>query len=481
MARNRAFELRVALDPGDSRPLLDVTDQVRRALDDRWTVLAVAAGSRDLVAVGPSYAPVGTATYAEDAFAAARVLRSSGQFALVEADVPVPWTPDPVAKTAEWTTCTSDSDDPGWARATIRWQQALDSMDPSVRGGVGVSVGHPDSGYTLHPQIGADTFDLVRDRDVIDDDDDALDNLTPNPFWPLPNPGHGTSTASVIAGRPDPSGIAGVAPAASVVPVRATESVVQLFDSDVAAAVSHARRNHCQVVSMSLGGKGFFGLRREIDRAVAAGMIVMAAAGNVVRYVTAPASYDSCIAVAATGPGDVPWAGSSRGAAVDVSMPGHCVWVAGYSGTDPVVGQSNGTSYSVAHLAGAAALWVAHHAHAALVARYGAANVQGAFLATLRQPGVCVVPAGWDQRWGIGRVDVAALLAADLPDVEQAEVTRAAGASAEPGETLAATLGLEPTAAKSVLAPGVDEGELIYRAMTDPSFAASLSSRVDSG
>ena len=33
-------------------------------------------------------------------------------------------------------------------------------------------------------------------------------------------------------------------------------------------------------------------------------MIVMAAAGNYVRTVTAPASYDNCLAVAATGPGD---------------------------------------------------------------------------------------------------------------------------------------------------------------------------------
>jgi hypothetical protein len=34
---------------------------------------------------------------------------------------------------------------------------------------------------------------------------------------------------------------------------------------------------------MSLGGKGFFGLKGEIQRAVDAGMIVMAAAGNYVR------------------------------------------------------------------------------------------------------------------------------------------------------------------------------------------------------
>jgi ferritin-like metal-binding protein YciE len=49
--------------------------------------------------------------------------------------------------------------------------------------------------------------------------------------------------------------------------------VVQVFDSDVAKAVAHARQVGCHVVSMSLGGKGFFGLKGEIQRAVDAGMI----------------------------------------------------------------------------------------------------------------------------------------------------------------------------------------------------------------
>ena len=44
------------------------------------------------------------------------------------------------------------------------------------------------------------------------------------------------------------------------------------------------------------GGTGFFGLREAIQEAVDAGMIVMAAAGNQVGVVTAPASYDNCIA-----------------------------------------------------------------------------------------------------------------------------------------------------------------------------------------
>jgi len=465
LSTQRAHEHRVAVDPGVV-PAGRVAERVRDVLGGSWSVRAVAPGSPELLAVAPSEHPVGSAEYAEASFAAARRLRAEAGLAEVEADVPIPWREEAAALPDSWLRCTASSASPGWARDLLGWQTALEAMDPDVRGGVGVSVGHPDSGYTLHPSVGADTFDLLRDRDVIDGDDDALDDLRPNPFWPLPNPGHGTSTASVIAGRRDPaSGIAGVAPAATVVPVRATESVVQLFDSDVAAAVRHARQVGCHVVSMSLGGKGFFGLRREVERAVASGMVVMAAAGNAVGFVTAPASYDSCLAVAATGPDDVPWPGSSRGEAVDVSMPGHCVWVAGYLGTDPVVGRTHGTSYAVAHLAGAAALWLAHHGHEALAARYGVGRVQAAFLATLLSPGVCAVPGGWDDRWGAGRVDLAALLDAGLPEPSVVARTRPRGASPRPGDQLAATLGRGPGEAAIPLDGRVHESELVYRAM----------------
>src|SRR3712207_5341689 len=132
-------------------------------------------------------------------------------------------------------------------------------------------VGHPDTGFTLHPGLGQAALELTRDRDVLEDDDDALDPLIPpdQSPWPIPSPGHGTQTGSVIAGRgTEQSGVVGVAPKALLVPIRAVESVVQLFDSDVARAVDHARTAGCHIVSMSLGGKGFFGLREAIQQAV---------------------------------------------------------------------------------------------------------------------------------------------------------------------------------------------------------------------
>ena len=62
--------------------------------------------------------------------------------------------------------------------------------------------------------------------------------------------------SSVIVGQGTPTeGIVGLAGGARLVPIRATESVVQVFDSDVAKAVAHARHVGCHVVSVALAAR----------------------------------------------------------------------------------------------------------------------------------------------------------------------------------------------------------------------------------
>lgn len=492
MAVDRAHQLRIVVQPESGATVVSVRAVAHEVLGDGWQARRLTRGSQLVVLTGASSATVGTDQHARESHEAALALIRHGRFRRTEADVPVPAFEPPDAVGAFGSAqCGDDSARLDWVHRTVKWHEAMSHMAAATRGGVGIRIGHPDSGYTLHPNLGADALDLTLDRDVIDNDDDALDDLDPNPLWPMPNPGHGTSTGSVIVGRgSEAAGIVGLAPAAKLVPIRATESVVQLFDSDVAEAVAHARRVGCHIVSMSLGGKGFFGLEEEIQRAVDGGMIVMAAAGNHVRLVTAPASFANCLAVAATGPGDVRWDGSSRGAAVDVAMPGSCVHNASFNDAkQPVVSRGNGTSYSVAHLAGAAALWLAHHGRDQLITRYGAKNVQAAFLAVLRWPGVCVVPADWDDDWGIGRVDLLKLLQAPLPPANELDGVAAFGATkVDAVERIAAIVGVEPVLVRTRLAAllGADtpqelatllaehEGELVYLAMVDDTFAGSL-------
>lgn len=316
------------------------------------------------------------------------------------------------------------SDRPTWAIEAVRASEAW-NLTPEPGGanrGDGVLVGHIDTGYTDHPEL-AETWSFELDADIIDGDDDARDPLQRRWYMPLDSPGHGTHTAGVIA-SPESEVIVGAAPAATVVPIRAVRSVVQVLDSNVARAVYAAHRSGCQVITLSLGGVGFFGLRAAVQAAAAGGAIVMGAAGNQVGVVVAPAAYPECIAVAATNVEDRPWVGSSRGSMVDVSAPGESVWVAAVdSSSSPPRFHHNrhhGTSFAVATLAGVAALWIAHHGYDRIVERVGLANVQAAFLAALRAHGHRVPPGwtenGWERAFGVGVVDAHALLQAPLPD-----------------------------------------------------------------
>ena len=246
------------------------------------------------------------------------------------------------------------------------------SMPPRPGGrarGAGIRVGHPDTGWTAHPEV-EPALDKRAGFDFVDDDSDARDPLGSSFF--LRQPGHGTRTGSVIAARfpgglPAGAGttddIAGVAPDATIVPIRAIRSVVIFYNSDVVRAIDHAVAAGCHVISMSLGGVGGSELRRAVDRAVAADVIVCAAAGNCVGWVVEPASFPGCIAVGGTNPDLHPWKGSSAGAKVEVSAPGTQVWAArpDARGAAPLTARGQGTSFAVASVAGAAALWLAHH------------------------------------------------------------------------------------------------------------------------
>jgi hypothetical protein len=291
----------------------------------------------------------------------------------------------------------------------------------SLTRGERVVVGHPDTGYTIHNELTADVLDLTRDRDVIDGDDEARDPLErgTGPEWLFP--GHGTRTASVIAGRENGL-LVGVAPAATIVPIRTIRTVIRVFAGDVAKAIDYARSIGVHVISMSFGGLPFAGVHAALRRAVNDGIIVLAAAGQYAPFhvVVWPAAYPECLAVAATNARDLAWKHSSHGHEVVISAPGESVWAPTVvDGEVDEVSHGYGTSFSVAHAAGAAALWVAHHGHANLVAQYGGPRVQEAFRHLLGTRGFRR-PDRWDtSQMGAGILDVEALVSAELPLPEE--------------------------------------------------------------
>ena len=185
--------------------------------------------------------------------------------------------------------------------------------------------------------------------------------------------------------------------------------------------------------------------------------------------------------MAATNIQDKPWVGSSHGPKVDVSAPGESVHAArvkkGLNGPEFWVDRSSGTSYAVAQTAGVAALWLAHHGRANLIAQYGKANLQAVFADLVRT--TARRPAGWgNNQYGAGIVNADALLAQALPAV--VPPLAAAGGSLTTAERLAPYMPDESSdtaaAALDALLPGPSAdrdlyaGELAYYLSQDLKF-----------
>lgn len=311
---------------------------------------------------------------------------------------------------------------PEWSLELCRVKQAWALAPPTPAGrsrGEGIVIGHPDTGYTRHAEIWdvtprvrvADSYDFVLRRP------DGVDLLEPG------NPGHGTTTASVImssTGGPGSTFVSGIAPAATIVPLRVTPRVVLLGFDRLAEAIRYATDRGCHVISMSLGGVTPSGaLERAVEYAVSQGVVVLAAAGNVWPWVVYPARLDQVIACAACNCQRRVWDKSASGDTVDVTAPGETVWVArpgkDAGQTDDIVDVGSGTSYAVATTAGACALWLAHHGREALIARYGRGQIAAVFKEVLMTRGVDT-PSGWQaDKHGAGILNAEKLLTASLP------------------------------------------------------------------
>jgi serine protease len=323
----------------------------------------------------------------------------------------------------------NESDDPEWSLNQMRILEAWARFfpDPTKLPGQGIVIGHPDTGYRPHPEILANLL-VAQGQDFLKNDSDATDELErPNGVL-IPNPGHGTATSSVIVspegdqtpGNKNIKFVTGVAPRAKLIPLRVTYSVVLLGMMKLAQSIYYATDRGAHVISISLGGLGSLFLRSAIAYAQKNGVIVAAAAGNVVRFVVWPAAYDEVIAVAASNAKGETWSGSCRGKKVDITAPGESVWYAGSQKNDDSsitygIGQGNGTSFAVAAVAGIAALWLSYHDRQKLIEKYGVENIPALFNHMLIKS--CNLPVGWDiNNFGAGIVDAEKLLATPLPE-----------------------------------------------------------------
>lgn len=276
--------------------------------------------------------------------------------------------------------------------------------------GAGVLVGHPDTGYRDHPELeGA----IGPGYDVLKGDENPRDVLTGVPLAHFP--GHGTGTASLIASRDRVVDLAGAAPEATVLPFRVARSVVLLRGSRLLEGIRRAREADCRVISISLGGL-FLGsaLREQLAAAVAEGRIVIAAAGQPLRFVVEPASYASTIGVGGSTFERKPWEWTARGDSVDICAPAARVPRADADTGE--LGPGDGTSFSTALTAGVAALWFAKHREELLAGdRSQIVPIFRSLLGRSAQKGV----GSWNKgEYGAGILDAAALMELDLSQAD---------------------------------------------------------------
>lgn len=257
----------------------------------------------------------------------------------------------------------------------------------------GVRVGIVDTGIDRnHPDVGAKTkacasaltgLGLVTNGLCVDD------NV------------HGTHVAGTVAAYTNNAiGVAGAAPNADLAICKALNAAGAGLTTDIVACIRWLRTTGgARIISMSLGSKGTTAsLDRELSDAYAAGVLLVAAAGNdgnsTLNY---PAAHADVMSVGATDAKDARASFSNCNADVEIAAPGVSILSTTPGGTYTKL---SGTSMATPHVAGVAAV---------VMWKKGltAAATRSALTSTADDKG----PAGRDTCYGFGRANLARAVA----------------------------------------------------------------------
>ncbi|WIV17218.1 S8 family peptidase [Paenibacillus polygoni] len=168
--------------------------------------------------------------------------------------------------------------------------------------------------------------------------------------------GHGTHVAGIAAAATNNGvGIAGMAPFASIIPIRSLDNNGNGLLSSVANGIVFAANNGAHVVNLSLGSLANDSfLQAAVQYAWDRGAVVIASAGNSNSTIPVyPASLPGVVSVASTNSSDVKSTFSNYGTWVDVAAPGEQI-LSTYTGTS--YAYLSGTSMAAPHVSGLAAL-----------------------------------------------------------------------------------------------------------------------------
>jgi subtilisin family serine protease len=249
--------------------------------------------------------------------------------------------------------------------AASAWARATTGAVTVAVVDTGVDLSHPDLTQNLWTNPGeipgngvdddADGYvDDVHGADVLNGDGDPRDDN-----------GHGTHIAGIVAARGDNGiGVAGVARRARIMAVKVLDSHAAGNMSMVARGVEYAVAHGARVVNVSLSG-GIPGpdIVAALDEARAAGVVVVAAAGNAGADIDVTPAYPAAL----TAPNLVSVTASDRRGAlaprasfgrmsVDLSAPGQEILSTARGGGYEL---RSGTSTAAAQVSGALALMAA--------------------------------------------------------------------------------------------------------------------------
>ncbi|MGW7362987.1 type VII secretion-associated serine protease mycosin [Streptomyces sp. NPDC054841] len=253
--------------------------------------------------------------------------------------------------------------------ASIPWslqRVLLDELWQDTKG-KGVRVAVIDTGVDdVNPQLKS-AVDASAGKDFLQPDKDSRDDKRGKTDGTVDEVGHGTKVAGIIAARPRKgTGFVGLAPEATIIPIRQNDEKNSGKSNTMALAIDHAIDKGADVINISqdttqpLTPQSDLG--KAVARAVQKDIVVVASAGNDGMdgklKNTYPAAFDGVLAVASSDRNNERAAFSQAGIFVGVAAPGVDI-----VSTVPGGGQcvDNGTSFSAPYVAGVAALLRAKH------------------------------------------------------------------------------------------------------------------------
>jgi hypothetical protein len=316
-------------------------------------------------------------------------------------------------------------------------------FDPDEVGpGEGVVVAVIDTGLDVrHPDIANGVWtnpNEIPDNGLDDDANGLIDDVN---GWDFvdddPNPedahGHGSHVAGTVAARSNNGeGIVGIAPFASIMPLKALSDTGAGYSSDLASAVDYAASMGADIISNSWGGVLLDPLiESAFANAEASGVLSIAAAGNdFSSHMLMPALYDSVMAVAAVDHEDELAYFSNHGDGLEICAPGVETLSLSANDHDNVLAETlsrrvgdryvviSGTSMATPHASGVAALLMSLHPEES------AAEIRGRMLGGAVS--IDILNPGFEDALGFGRVDaLSSAIVQPIPLLRTTEVRTA--------------------------------------------------------